>query len=92
MELYSILNINKNPQVFMVDGLEKEIITNQELFIETDLSNWRVSKGTKLILFEYFDVEGDKFEQAYTYDGDYLGEVKDIDTFFRDGIEPCITI
>ena len=92
MELYSILNSNENSPAFAVDGTEKEIIANEDIFIETDLSNWEVSKGTKLCLFEYFDVEGDKYEQAYTYDVDYLGEVKDKNTFFRDGIEPCIKI
>ena len=37
MELYSILNIDDNPHGYAVDGTEKEILANEEIFIETDL-------------------------------------------------------
>ena len=90
--IYKVTQTTKNPMAFTVDGTEKIIeITSERVYIKTDLDHFEARKGDQLILFEW-EMEGKLQTQVYDHEGNYLGNLLFMDTFFYDGVEPVTRI
>lgn len=89
--IYKVLQTTKNPMAYTIDGTEKIIeITAERVYIKTNLDHFEVRKGDKLILFEW--AMGKLQTEVYDIDGNYLGNLFVIDTFFYNGVEPTTRI
>lgn len=90
--IYKVTETTKNPIAFTVEGTEKLIeITSKRVYIKTNLDSFEARKGDKLFLFEW-EMGGKLQTEVYDLDGDYLGNLLFMDTFFYDGVEPTTRI